>query len=230
MYVRARPIDLHPLPQRRRMRLVRPPRSRAGRWYVLGGPTGRRKRRRHGKGRRRSTQSHSATSKSRRRDSARELTRADGSFTINGVPRGPSACARLASVRLADPGSHRHPAETTTAQIASRRPPRSSSRSCDRLRHAARSHHRLGSRRSAPRRQTSADHQCRPDDPGPGAGSRSPETTASRCRHPNPDSRGSSISNSNEPLYVVDGVPLYNEPTEPPGYAAAGTPRCPQTR
>src|SRR6266566_1650723 len=34
---------------------------------------------------------------------------------------------------------------------------------------------------------------------------------------------GSSISNSNEPLYVVDGVPIYNEPTEPPGYAAAGT-------
>src|SRR5439155_1646252 len=32
---------------------------------------------------------------------------------------------------------------------------------------------------------------------------------------------GSSISNSNEPLYVVDGVPIYNEPTEPPGYAAA---------
>src|SRR2546429_358193 len=39
---------------------------------------------------------------------------------------------------------------------------------------------------------------------------------------------GSSISNSNEPLYVVDGVPLYNEPTEPPGYAAAGTPPLPR--
>src|SRR5881296_1276841 len=39
---------------------------------------------------------------------------------------------------------------------------------------------------------------------------------------------GSSISNSNEPLYVVDGVPIYNEPTEPPGYAAAGTPPLPR--
>src|SRR5213594_872798 len=39
---------------------------------------------------------------------------------------------------------------------------------------------------------------------------------------------GSSISNSNEPLYVVDGVPIYNEATEPPGYAAAGTPPLPR--
>src|SRR5467141_2122452 len=33
---------------------------------------------------------------------------------------------------------------------------------------------------------------------------------------------GSSISNSNEPLYVIDGVPIYNQPTEPPGYAGGG--------
>lgn len=39
---------------------------------------------------------------------------------------------------------------------------------------------------------------------------------------------GSSISNSNEPLYVIDGVPIYNQPTEPPGYAAAGTPPLPR--
>lgn len=39
---------------------------------------------------------------------------------------------------------------------------------------------------------------------------------------------GSSISNSNEPLYVVDGVPLYNEPSEPPGYGAKGRPPLPR--
>src|SRR2546426_866804 len=31
---------------------------------------------------------------------------------------------------------------------------------------------------------------------------------------------GSSISNSNEPLYVIDGVPIYNQPAEPPGPVA----------
>jgi iron complex outermembrane receptor protein len=39
---------------------------------------------------------------------------------------------------------------------------------------------------------------------------------------------GSSISNSNEPLYVIDGVPIYNEPTEPPSYAFTGTPPLPR--
>jgi len=39
---------------------------------------------------------------------------------------------------------------------------------------------------------------------------------------------GSSISNSNEPLYVVDGVPIYNQPAEPPGYGARGTPPLPR--
>src|SRR6266404_1750223 len=39
---------------------------------------------------------------------------------------------------------------------------------------------------------------------------------------------GSSISNSNEPLYVIDGVPIYNQPAEPPGYGARGTPPLPR--
>src|SRR5881227_86708 len=39
---------------------------------------------------------------------------------------------------------------------------------------------------------------------------------------------GSSISNSNGPLYVVDGVPIYNEPSEPPSYAFTGTPALPR--
>src|SRR5882672_480543 len=33
---------------------------------------------------------------------------------------------------------------------------------------------------------------------------------------------GSSISNSNEPLYVIDGVPINNVPSEPPGFPAGG--------
>ncbi len=39
---------------------------------------------------------------------------------------------------------------------------------------------------------------------------------------------GSSISNSNEPLYVIDGVPIYNQPTEPPSYGVGGTPPLPR--
>jgi iron complex outermembrane receptor protein len=40
---------------------------------------------------------------------------------------------------------------------------------------------------------------------------------------------GSSISNTNEPLYVIDGVPIYNEPTEPPGFTGGGnTPPLPR--
>jgi len=39
---------------------------------------------------------------------------------------------------------------------------------------------------------------------------------------------GSSISNSNAPLYVVDGVPINNVPTEPPSYGVGGTPPLPR--
>src|SRR6266436_6372321 len=39
---------------------------------------------------------------------------------------------------------------------------------------------------------------------------------------------GSSISNTNEPLYVIDGVPIYNQPTEPPSYGVGGTPPLPR--
>src|SRR5438270_2448010 len=39
---------------------------------------------------------------------------------------------------------------------------------------------------------------------------------------------GSSISNSNEPLYVIDGVPIYNVATEPPQFAFTGTPPLPR--
>ncbi len=39
---------------------------------------------------------------------------------------------------------------------------------------------------------------------------------------------GSSISNTNEPLYVIDGVPIYNQPTEPPSFGVGGTPPLPR--
>src|SRR5438552_2341319 len=41
-------------------------------------------------------------------------------------------------------------------------------------------------------------------------------------------SGGSSISNSNEPLYVIDGVPIYNVATEPPQFAFTGTAPLPR--
>ncbi len=40
---------------------------------------------------------------------------------------------------------------------------------------------------------------------------------------------GSSISATNDPLYVIDGVPIDNRPTEPPGFpGAGGTPPLPR--
>lgn len=39
---------------------------------------------------------------------------------------------------------------------------------------------------------------------------------------------GSSISASNQPLYVIDGVPINNVPTEPPSYGVGGTPPLPR--
>src|SRR6267378_1849174 len=39
---------------------------------------------------------------------------------------------------------------------------------------------------------------------------------------------GSSISNTNDPLYVIDGVPINNVPTEPSSYGVGGTPALPR--
>ena len=39
---------------------------------------------------------------------------------------------------------------------------------------------------------------------------------------------GSSISNTNDPLYVIDGVPINNVATEPPSYGVGGTPPLPR--
>ncbi|HWC74214.1 MAG TPA: SusC/RagA family TonB-linked outer membrane protein, partial [Gemmatimonadales bacterium] len=39
---------------------------------------------------------------------------------------------------------------------------------------------------------------------------------------------GSSISNTNDPLYVIDGVPVVNVPTEPPSYGVGGSPPLPR--
>ncbi len=39
---------------------------------------------------------------------------------------------------------------------------------------------------------------------------------------------GSSISNTNDPLYVIDGVPVINVPTEPSSYGIGGSPPLPR--
>jgi len=39
---------------------------------------------------------------------------------------------------------------------------------------------------------------------------------------------GSSISNTNDPLYVIDGVPINNVPTEPESYGIGGSPALPR--
>ena len=39
---------------------------------------------------------------------------------------------------------------------------------------------------------------------------------------------GSSISNTNDPLYVIDGVPIINVPTEPSSYGIGGSPPLPR--
>jgi len=39
---------------------------------------------------------------------------------------------------------------------------------------------------------------------------------------------GSSISNTNDPLYVIDGVPVINVATEPPSYGIGGSPPLPR--
>src|SRR5947207_5174722 len=40
---------------------------------------------------------------------------------------------------------------------------------------------------------------------------------------------GSSISNTNDPLYVIDGVPIYNQyASEPPSYGVGGSPPLPR--
>jgi len=162
----------------------------------------------------------------------RELTRADGSFTLNGVPAG---AQRLRATRIGYGSQIQEiavtPGGTTTAQIslapaaAILEPVVVTGYGTQRREAITGSVSTISAAAANVGVVTNVDQMIQARAAGvevtrnngePGAG------VQVLIRG------GSSISNSNEPLYVVDGVPIYNEPTEPPGYAAAGTPPLPR--
>ncbi|PYO97139.1 MAG: hypothetical protein DMD60_08055, partial [Gemmatimonadetes bacterium] len=162
----------------------------------------------------------------------RELSRADGSFTLNGVPAG---AQRLRATRIGYGSQIQEitvtPGGTTTAQIslapaaAILEPVVVTGYGTQRREAITGSVSTVSAAAANVGVITNVDQMIQARAAGvevtrnngePGAG------TQILIRG------GSSISNSNEPLYVVDGVPIYNEPTEPPGYAAAGTPPLPR--
>src|SRR5437867_5861558 len=172
------------------------PRSRAGRWSVLGGPTGRPgnygRRHREGRGR------HDAAAPRQRRsgDRGESEPRAEPDrrqlYTERRSRGGPAPAGEPNRVRLPDPGNHRHPRRNDYGADLPRaggRDPRAGRG--DRLWDPApRGHHRLGldsQRRGGKRRR---DHQRRPDDPGPGGRGRghAQQRRAGR-RHADPDPR-----------------------------------------
>jgi len=162
----------------------------------------------------------------------RELTRADGSFTLNGVPAG---AQRLRATRIGYGSQIQEIAVTpggiTTAQIALApaaailEPVVVTGYGTQRREAITGSVSTVSAAAANVGVVTNVDQMIQARAAGvevtrnngePGAG------TQILIRG------GSSISNSNEPLYVVDGVPLYNEPAEPPGYGARGTPPLPR--
>jgi len=162
----------------------------------------------------------------------RELTRADGNFTLNGVPAG---AQRLRATRIGYGSQIQEiavtPGGTTTAQIslapaaAILEPVVVTGYGTQRREAITGSVSTVSAAAANVGVVTNVDQMIQARAAGvevtrnngePGAG------VQVLIRG------GSSISNSNEPLYVVDGVPIYNEPTEPPGYAAAGTPPLPR--
>ena len=162
----------------------------------------------------------------------RELTRADGSFTLNGVPAG---AQRLRATRIGYGSQIQEIAVTpggiTTAQIALApaaailEPVVVTGYGTQRREAITGSVSTVSAAAANVGVVTNVDQMIQARAAGvevtrnngePGAG------TQILIRG------GSSISNSNEPLYVVDGVPLYNEPAEPPGYGAKGTPPLPR--
>jgi len=162
----------------------------------------------------------------------RELTRADGSFTLNGVPAG---AQRLRATRIGYGSQIQEiavtPGGVTTAQIALApaaailEPVVVTGYGTQRREAITGSVSTVSAAAANVGVVTNVDQMIQARAAGvevtrnngePGAG------TQILIRG------GSSISNSNEPLYVVDGVPLYNEPAEPPGYGARGTPPLPR--
>src|SRR5438874_8819673 len=162
----------------------------------------------------------------------RELTRADGSFTLNGVPAG---AQRLRATRIGYGSQIQEitvaPGGTTTAQIslapaaAILEPVVVTGYGTQRREAVTGSVSSVSAAAANVGVVTNVDQMIQARAAGvevtrnngePGAG------TQILIRG------GSSISNSNEPLYVIDGVPLYNEPTEPPSYGVGGTPPLPR--
>src|SRR5437879_2113981 len=162
----------------------------------------------------------------------RELTRADGSFTLNGVPAG---AQRLRATRIGYGSQIQEiavtPGGTTTAQIslapaaAILEPVVVTGYGTQRREAITGSVSTVSAAAANVGGVTNVDQMSQ----ARAAGVEVSRNNGERGAGVQVLMRGgSSISNSNEPLYVVDGVPIYNEPTEPPGYAAAGTPPLPR--
>src|SRR5256886_3365055 len=162
----------------------------------------------------------------------RELTRADGSFTLNGVPAG---AQRLRASRIGCGSQIQEitvtPGGTTTAQIslapaaAILEPVVVTGYGTQRREAITGSVSTVSAAAANVGVVTNVDQMIQARAAGvevtrnngePGAG------TQILIRG------GSSISNSNDPLYVIDGVPIYNVATEPPSFAFTGTPSLPR--
>src|ERR1041385_3526881 len=163
----------------------------------------------------------------------RELTRADGSFTLNGVPAG---AQRLRATRIGYGSQIQEiavtPGGTTTAQIslapaaAILEPVVVTGYGTQRREAITGSVSTVSAAAANVGVVTSMDQMIQARAAGvevtrnngePGAGMQILVRG------------GSSISSSNEPLYVIDGVPIYNVPTEPPGFTGGGnTPPLPR--
>src|SRR3989442_1203752 len=162
----------------------------------------------------------------------RELTRADGNFTLNGVPAG---AQRLRATRIGYGSQIQEiavtPGGTTTAQIslapaaAILEPVGVTGYGTQRREAITGSVLTISAAAANGGVVTNVDQMIQARAAGvevtrnngePGAG------TQILIRG------GSSISHSNEPLYVIDGVPIYNVATEPPQFAVTGTAPLPR--
>src|SRR5438094_2460466 len=163
----------------------------------------------------------------------RELTRTDGSFTLNGVPAG---AQRLRASRIGYGSQIQEitvtPGGTTTAQIslapaaAILEPVVVTGYGTQRREAITGSVSTVSAAAANVGVVTNVDQMIQARAAGvevtrnngePGAG------TQILIRG------GSSISNSNDPLYVIDGVPIYNQyASEPPSFGVGGSPPLPR--
>jgi len=162
----------------------------------------------------------------------RELTRADGSFTLNGVPAG---AQRLRATRIGYGSQIQEiavtPGGTTTAQIslapaaAILEPVVVTGYGTQRREAITGSVSTVEGSAANVGVVTNVDQMLR----GRAAGVEITQNNG----EPGAASQilirgGSSIRASNDPLYVIDGVPINNVPTEPASYAVSGTPALPR--